>query len=182
MAKAGGTSAARQRSWVWLAAFPIVGLAAGFLVHRISAGDACGWDYGAVGGACRAIILLAILSGLVAGGLAAVGARAIQDERTTRAWTLAIAAVVVVVLGTLAAKQFEDYRNAGLHEMDARLCTFVRETVPRCVSEQMGENAAAAVRRAQPDCMADSRWIVTYKKCLPLVDCKQLLDCIANAP
>ena len=205
MPKAGGTSAPEPRSWSWLLAFVIDAVVATFLVHKLSAGDSCGWNYGGVGGACRAIILLSILSGLVSGVFAVVSANAFRDERRSRAWSFAIAAVVVVVLGTLAAKQFQDYRtvshyaevldghtfetfhdadrpDAGLHEMNDPMCTFAKETLPKCVGQVMGADAEATVRHAQPNCSADSHSMMTYEKCMVITDCKQVVDCVSNAP
>lgn len=174
----GGTSVPEPRSaatWLWAL---VVAPVAAYLVHRLGAGSGCGWDYSAVGGACRAIILLSVISGIVAGILAALAARALE-EQPGRAKTLGAVAVLVVVLGTLAAKQFDDYGGGG-REMDERMCTWVRETLPNCVAVVWSESDAETVRRAQPGCRADDRSIATYTRCMALEDCKQILDCISG--
>ncbi len=118
MAEAGGTSLPERRARGGLVAFVLVAPVAAYLVHRISSGDECGWDYGAVGGACRVIILLSVLAGAVAGGLAVATVRARAADEPRRARVLALVAVVVVVLATLAAEQFQDYRHAGMRTME----------------------------------------------------------------
>jgi hypothetical protein len=98
--------------------FVAVALGGAYLVHQLSSGDSCGWNYSAVGGACRAIILLSVLSGLVAGALAAACIRNASNDNRGRAMVYGIVVVVAIVLGTLAAKQFEDYRNLSHHYSD----------------------------------------------------------------
>jgi hypothetical protein len=118
MVKAGGTSVPEPRTGGGWGAFAIVAPVAAYLVHRISSGDECGWDYGEVGGACRAIILLSVIAGAAAGGLAVAALRAKRADEPRRMRVLAGVAVVVVVLATLAAQQFQDYRHAGMRTMD----------------------------------------------------------------
>lgn len=95
--------------------FIAVAIGGAYLVHQLSSGDECGWSWSQVGGACRAIILLSVLSGLVAGALAATCIRAASDGNRTRATVYGVVVVVAIVLGTLAAKQFEDYRSMSHH-------------------------------------------------------------------
>ncbi|MBA2539247.1 MAG: hypothetical protein H0V17_06405 [Deltaproteobacteria bacterium] len=180
--RAGGTSVPeKRRSFApWLVLVVSVPLAT-YVVHRLSSGTSCGWDYGGVGGACRAIILLSILAGAATGLLALFAARALPEHKD-RALLLAVFAVIVVVTGTLAAKQFQEYRQSmrGGREMEAGMCAWVTETLPACVEKVWGKDEAEMVRRSQPDCTADERSIATYDKCMAMDDCKQVLDCIAH--
>ena len=160
--------------WLW----PIVVTpVAAYVVHRVSSGSDCGWDYSAVGGACRAIILLSIVSGVVAGILTALAVRA-MPEQPQRAKGLAVTIVIVVVLGTLAAKQFDEFQ--GGRQMDDQMCTWVRETLPNCVEQLWGKSDAETVRRAQPGCRADEASLATYQRCMAVEDCQQILDCISG--
>src|SRR5437763_492240 len=109
--KAGGTSVAPQGSWAPKLVFGAAAAIGAYVVHDVSSGSDCGWNYSAVGCACRAIILISVIAGVVAGALAAACARAMAEHESTRAWRNAGIAVGVLVLGTLAAKQFEDYRR-----------------------------------------------------------------------
>jgi hypothetical protein len=118
MASSGGTAVPEKRSAAPWVGFIVVAIAAAYLVHQLSSGDSCGWNYSAVGGACRAIILLSIISGLVAGALAATCIRAASNDNRGRAMVYGIVVVVAIVLGTLAAKQFEDYRDMSHHYSD----------------------------------------------------------------
>lgn len=171
----------RSERPVGIVAFVIAAPLAAYVVHRISSGDECGWSYGAVGGACRAIILLSIVAGAAAGGLAAATARAVRDRQTRRASWFGIGAVVAVVLGTLAANQFQDYRHAMIPTMDARTCGFVREKLLPCVKEVMGDDAYRTTVRAQHGCDADAQSILVYQKCIEITDCKQMVDCITES-
>ena len=101
--RAGGTSVPDKRSFApWLVLLVSVPLAT-YLVHRMSSGTTCGWDYGGVGGACRAIILLSIVAGAATGMFALFAARALPDNKD-RALLLGVLAIVTVVLGTMGAK------------------------------------------------------------------------------
>ena len=109
---AGGTSIPEKRSFAPWVTFLVTAVAGAWLVHQLSSGDECGWNYGAVGGACRAIILLSILSGTFAGACAAGAVRARARDEGRRALVLAGLTIAALVVGTLCAKQFEDYRAA----------------------------------------------------------------------
>jgi hypothetical protein len=115
MANSGGTAVPEKRSAAPWVGFIAVAIGGAYLVHQLSSGDSCGWNYPAVGGACRAIILLSVLSGLVAGALAATCIRAASNDNRGRALVYGIIVVVAIALGTLAAKQFEDYRTMSHH-------------------------------------------------------------------
>jgi hypothetical protein len=118
MVKAGGTSVPEPRSGGGWVAFVVVAPVAAYLVHRISSGDECGWDYSAVGGACRSIIMLSVIAGAAAGGLAVAALRAKRADEPRRMHVFAAIAVVVVVLATYSAQQFQDYRHATMRSMD----------------------------------------------------------------
>jgi hypothetical protein len=111
----GGTSIPEKTSSAPWIAFVVTAVIGAWLVHQISSEDECGWNYAAVGGACRAIILLSVISGAFAGACVAGAMRARAQERGRRAAVLAALAIAALVLGTLAAQQFEDYRAAVLH-------------------------------------------------------------------
>jgi hypothetical protein len=119
----GGTSMPEQGSklpalLVFLVLSPVVA----YLVHMPY--SSCGWTWSGVGGVCRAILLISILTGLVAGGLAAACARAFLSDERRRAALRGALVVVAVVLGMLAAKQFGDYARG-----------FDRTAAPRPLAE-----------------------------------------------
>lgn len=107
----GGTSVPERGSKLPLIALflgvtPVVA----YVVHMPYA--SCGWTWAGVGGVCRAILLISILAGLVAGGLASASARAFLAEDRRRAAILAALVVVTVVAAILAARQFGDYARS----------------------------------------------------------------------
>jgi hypothetical protein len=171
----GGTTIIANRSWGWLIAFVIITPGIAYAVHR--AGGACGWDYSARGGACRAVILLSLLAGGLGGGLAAVSAHRASQQR---GWIgLAGAAAVVLLLGILGARRFAGYMRGGT-AMDDRTCKFARETLPQCVEVVWSHADAETVRKAQPGCSADAQSIRLYEQCSMLTDCQQIVDCVAK--
>jgi hypothetical protein len=174
----GGTAVPETRSWSWLIALIVVTPAVAFAVHRVSSGSMCGWDYGGVGGACRAIILISIIAGVAAGVFAALAARAFAKEHVKRGWLFAGLALVIAVLAILFARQFADYMRSGRVEMEDAMCTFARETLPDCVEQEWSKLDAESVRRAQPNCLADERSMADYQRCMPLQGCRQILECI----
>lgn len=102
----GGTSIEEPTSRAWLVALVVTAPLAAFAVHQIGA-PRTSWNYGAEGGAGRAIILLSVLSGLAAGGLVAA---AVHRAKQERAWLgFVLGAIVIVVLGAMGAAQFADY-------------------------------------------------------------------------
>jgi len=172
----GGTSLEAPRSRTWLVALVLVAPAGAYIVHRLG-GDGCGWSYGAMGGACRSVILLSLLAGGAAGALAAVATHRASQERS---WSLhALGAIGVVVLAILSAREFADYGGVGTRMTDAQ-CRFARQTLPDCVETVWGHDDAETVRKAQPGCYGDARSLRTYDQCAKLTDCKQIVDCVAH--
>jgi hypothetical protein len=182
MRAGGGTSVPEKTVlWPWLVPLACGPLAA-YLVHSLSAGKMCTWDYGAMGGACRAIILIAVIVGIVVAVFTWLFARAIAKEKKTVAITFGILTPVVVVLGFAGGTQFAHYQAsvAGGIEMDEPMCTWVRETLPNCIGEVWGPSEADMVRKAQPTCFADRTSIASYTKCMQVTGCKQIVDCVAH--
>lgn len=172
---------------MWLLVAAIVTPIAIFAIHYIgSDGADIGWDYGALGGAGRAIILISVVFGLVTGLFAGIAVRAHSNGASSRARSLGILALATVTLASLGARQFADYgaraRRPGETEMGAAMCTWVREKLPACVDIAMGTKEGDFVRRSQPDCWADERSIATYQRCMSVENCIEMVDCIANEP
>jgi hypothetical protein len=178
----GGTSVPDKTVWwpwlVPLAAGPV----AGYIVKDLSAGNMCTWDYGAMGGACRAILLIAVIVGVVVAVFSWLFARGLANDRTTLAITFGILTPLVVVLGIAGGTQFAHYQASvgGGTEMEEGMCTWVRETLPACIETVWGPSEAETVRTAQPTCYADRRSIENYARCMKLTDCKQIIDCVAG--
>jgi len=107
-----------RRSAVPLLAFLVVTPVGAYLVHAPY--SSCGWSWSGVGGVCRAILLIALLCGLAAGGFAMASARAIASHERRRAAVLGAFVVVAVVVGMLAAKQFGDYNRASTRTSEPR--------------------------------------------------------------
>lgn len=177
----GGTSVPDKTVW-WPALVPLVaGPVAGYVVKDLSAGNMCTWDYGAMGGACRAILLISVIVGVVVAVFSWLFARGIANERKTLAITFGILTPLVVVLGLAGGTQFAHYQaSVGGTEMDEDMCTWVQETLPACIDKVWGPNEAATVRKAQPTCFARGREITNYTRCMKLTDCKQVIDCVAG--
>ncbi len=176
----GGTSVPSKTVWwPWLVPLAAGPLAA-YVVHRLSAGNMCTWDYGAMGGACRAIILISVIVGVVVAVFSWLFARGLAKDNKTLAITFGILTPLVVVLGVAGGTQFAHYQASGRTEMDEQMCTWVRETLPTCIEEVWGPNDAETVREAQPTCFARDREITTYAKCMQLTGCKQIIDCVAG--
>lgn len=175
----GGTSVPDKTAvWPWLVPLAVLPLT-GFIVHKLSAGTSCSWDYGAMGGACRVVILLSGLAAIATAVLALFAARAIAGD-TGRGTLFSIIAIVVVVLAVLAGKQFGDYNRDGRDEMDDTMCRWVREDLPACIDTVWGPGDGDLVRKSQPNCLAHDSEITNYALCMKLTDCKQIIDCVAG--
>lgn len=107
----GGTSIPEKRSFAPWITFFVTAAAGAWLVHQVSSGNECGWNWGAVGGACRVIIFLSIVSGVFAGVCAAGAVRERARDQGRRALVLVGLAIAALVGGTWCAKQMEDYRE-----------------------------------------------------------------------
>src|SRR5262245_29189653 len=113
-----GTSLPERSSKLPLLAFLVVTPVVAYLVHLPYA--SCGWTWSGVGGVCRSILLISILSGLLAGALALSSARSFLSEDRRRAAVLGALAVVVVVAAMWTAKQFGDYGRSAPRPVEPR--------------------------------------------------------------
>jgi hypothetical protein len=134
----------------WIA-FAVVAPLTTYLVHHLASGAECGWGWSGVGGACRAILLVSIFTGLVAGVLARGCANAAFAGTAVRAIVLAVFVIVAIFIGTYGAKMFEDYRHnvqaIGEHHEHGEAATPAECTT---FAQHFGEIVAAGSEQTTP--------------------------------